>query len=135
MKTIRKYDGGGLTIPAAVIESNPELLPALGGLAIPVGLAWAMYDTYKHPERTAYSRGIQQAKDKLLAAYAQMNNEEIAQVRKAAIAHNNALADHYAKELSQGPIVKNYSNGAETTITGYDPNTGRMTVSMTDPRG
>jgi hypothetical protein len=35
--------------------------------------------------------------------------------------------------LSKGPIVRNYTNGATTTITGYDPNTGRVTTTINDP--
>lgn len=79
------------------------------------------------------SRGMREAEERLRAAYAQMEAKELAQVKAAAKARNRQLAEYYEKELANGPIVRNYADGATTTITGYDPNTGRLTTIMDDP--
>ena len=133
MKTIRKYQTGAALVAGGAGTAGGEALMTAPGLAIPAALALAMYNTYKYPERTAMSRGMRAAEENWRAAQAQLEAEERAQVKAAAIAHNKQLAEYYARELSKGPIVRNYTNGFTTTITGYDPNTGRLTTVMNDP--
>ena len=111
MKTIRKYQTGAALLAGGAGAVGGEAIMTVPGLAIPAGLALAMYHTYKHPESTGMSRGMRAAEERLRAAYAQMEAEELAQVKAAAKARNNQIAEYYANELANGPIVRNYADG------------------------
>jgi hypothetical protein len=65
MKTIRKYDGGGVALLAGGAgTAGGEAFMTVPGFAIPAALALAMYNTYNHPENTAMSRGMRAAEEK-----------------------------------------------------------------------
>ena len=64
MKTIRKYQSGAALVAGGAGAAGGEAIMTVPGLAIPAALAFALYNTYKYPERTAMSRGMREAEER-----------------------------------------------------------------------
>lgn len=127
----------GATTAATAAEAGigATALMEAAPLAIPAAMLGAMYYTYKHPESTAYSRGKARAQQEQYARQAREEAAERAEAKAKGLAYNETLAKYYEKELANGPIIMNYTNGNVGIIDSYNPNNGTFTGSIHYPSG
>lgn len=116
------------------VAAAPAVIPEMGPLMLPLGMAFALWHDYTYPDQTAYRKGLEKAERERTTRLYREERERAAQDRAQAIADNKALEQFYAREIAKGNGAwviegKNYRK----TITGYNPHNGTFTARVDYP--